>query len=174
MLSLSGFLKHLLRMKYIFCLSEAPCLAPRLLFFLITCPGIEVTSRLFWSNRWTSRRLHISSTAAIDYSHFPVGIAVKALLFGRIFAKLEDLGVVHLGDQILRFFAQLVDLLRLAQILKEGFFVRVVLELLDQLFDFVFTICILLLNCKKRYTRNSVIHGVAPGFPGTFDPLGWS
>ena len=77
-----------------------------------------MTSQLFWSNRWTSRRLHISSTAAMDDAHFPVGITVRALLFGRIFAKLEDLGVVHLGDQILRFFAELGDLLRLAQVLK--------------------------------------------------------
>ena len=53
--------------------------------------------------RWTSRRFHISSTAAIDYSNFPVGIAVRTLLFGRIFEKFEDLGVVHVGDQGLRF-----------------------------------------------------------------------
>ena len=41
--------------------------------------------------------------------------------FGRVFEKLEDLGVVHVGDEILRFFAELVDLLRLSQVLKEGF-----------------------------------------------------
>ena len=34
---------------YIRCRSEGPCLAPRLLFFIITCPGIEVTW-LFCSN----------------------------------------------------------------------------------------------------------------------------
>ena len=28
---------------------------------------------------------------------------------------LEDLGVVHVGDHVLRFFTELVDLLRLAQ-----------------------------------------------------------
>ena len=39
-------------------------------------------------------------------------------MFGRIFAKFEDLGVVQVGDQVLRFFAELVDLLRLAQVLK--------------------------------------------------------
>ena len=59
--------------------------------------------------RWTPRRFHISSTAAIDYSFVPEGIA-----FGRIFAKLEDHGVVHVGDQVLRFFAELADLLRLS------------------------------------------------------------
>ena len=36
------------------------------------------------------------------------------------------------------------------------------------LFDFVFTMCILLLDCRKRYTKNSVIHGVAPRFPRHF------
>ena len=59
------------------------------------------------------------------------------MLFGRIFAKFEDLGVVHVGDHVLRFFTELVDLLRLAQVLKEGFLVLVVLELLDQLLDLV-------------------------------------
>ena len=42
---------------------------------------------------WTLRGFHISSTAAIDYTTFPVGIAVKTLLFGRIFANFEDLGL---------------------------------------------------------------------------------
>ena len=98
-------------------------------------------------------------------SHFPVGIAVRALLFGRIFAKFEDLGVVHVGDQVLRFFAELVDLLRLAQVLKEGFLVLVVLELLDQLLDFVLAYCILLLDCRKRNSSYSVIHGVATSSP---------
>ena len=45
-----AFLKHLIRLAVHLCLSEAPCLASRLLFFLITLPGIEKTSRLFWSN----------------------------------------------------------------------------------------------------------------------------
>ena len=35
---------------------------------------------------------------AIDNADFPVSIAIGALLFGRVFAKLEDLGVVHVGD----------------------------------------------------------------------------
>ena len=68
----------------------------------------------------------------MDYSHFPVGIAVRALLYGRNFAKFEDLGVVHVGDQALRFFAELVDLLRLSQVLNKRFIMLVVLELLDQ------------------------------------------
>ena len=53
-------------------------------------------------------RLQFSDTLS------PVGIALRTLLFGRVFAKFEDLGVVHVGDQILRFFAELVDLLGLA------------------------------------------------------------
>ena len=65
----------------------------------------------------------------------------------------------------MRFFAELVDLLRLAQVLKEGFLVLVVLELLDQLLDLVFTCCILLFNGRKWYAKNSVANGVVPGFP---------
>ena len=90
------------------------------------------------------------------------------MLFGRVFAKLEDLSVLHVGDQILRFFAELVDLLRLAQVLKEGFFMFVALELLDQLLDLVFTICILLFDCRKWYAKNSVVNGDVTGFTVTF------
>ena len=81
-----------------------------------------------------------------------------------MFAKLEDLGVVHVGDQILRFFAELVDLQRLAQVLKEGFLVLVVLKLFDQLLDLVLEICILLFEDRKTYAKNSVINGVVPSF----------
>ena len=84
----------------------------------------------------------------MDKTNFPIGIAVRTLLFGRIFAKFEDLGVVQVGDQILRFSAELEDLLRLAQVLKEGFLLFVVLELLDQLLDLVLAYCILLLDCR--------------------------
>ena len=100
-----------------FCLfSEAPCLGPRLLFFFVMYlrDWSDVTVVLV-ELCWTPRRLHISSTTAIDYSYFPEGIAVRTLLFGRSFAKLEDLGV-HVGDQVLRFFAEIVNLLRLAQV----------------------------------------------------------
>ena len=101
---------------------------------------------MFFSNSFGPSEgfLNISFTNAIDNAEFPVGIAIEALLFGRVFAKLEDLGVVHVGDQILRFFAELVDLLRLAQVLKEGFLVLMALELFDQLLDLVLAICILL------------------------------
>ena len=67
---------------------------------------------------WCLRRFQISSTTAKDYTDFPVGIALKTLLFGRMFAKFEDLGVFQVGDQILRFSAELVDLPRLAQVPK--------------------------------------------------------
>ena len=53
--------------------------------------------------------------------------------------KFEDLSVVPVGDQFLRFLVELVDILRLAQVLKRGFLMLVVLELLDQLLDLVFT-----------------------------------
>ena len=95
-------------------------------------------------------------------------VAVRTLLFGRIFARFEDLGVVHVGDQVLRFFAELVDLLRLAQVLKEGFLVLVVLELLDQLLDLVLACRILALDYRKRYSKCSVIHGIVTGFSVTF------
>ena len=62
------------------------------------------------------------------------------------------------GDQILRLFAELVDLLRLSQVLKEGFLMLVVFELLEQLLDLVLAFCILLLDCRKRCSRYCVVH----------------
>ena len=34
----------------------------------------------------------------MDYTDFPVGVALRTLLFRIIFAKFEDLGVVHVGE----------------------------------------------------------------------------
>ena len=93
-------------------------MAPRLLFFLITYPGIEETSRLFWSNSVGLREDFILlPQLQYFFTYFLASIVVRTLLFGRIFAKFEDLGVVQVGNKILRFFAELVDLLRLTQIL---------------------------------------------------------
>ena len=157
-----------LTLLYIHCGSQGPCLAPRMLFFFITQHGIDTTSLLLLSTSFPFRDIlkhlpHEHQTMPASQKKLQSNIAVW-----RCFAKLEDLCRIHVSDEILRFLAELIDLLRLLEVLKEGFFVRVVLELLDQLFDFVFTMCILLFNCKKRYTRNSLIHGVAPGFPGQF------
>ena len=165
---LLGFHKHLLRMVVHLLPFRCTVLGSTASVFLdhVSRDWGDVTVVLV-ELRWTSRRLHTSSTAAIDYSHFPVGIAVRTLLFGRICAKFEDLGVVQVGDQIFRFFAQLVDLLRLAQVLMEWFLMFVVLELLDQLLDVVLACCILLLDCRKRYSRSSVIHGVFTSFTVT-------
>ena len=49
-LFLTGLFQHLFRLVVHLLSFTSPCLTPRLPFFLITCPGIEVTSRLFWSN----------------------------------------------------------------------------------------------------------------------------
>ena len=115
---------------------------------------------------WTPRTLHISSTTAIEYSYFPLGIAVwTSVLF-------KDFGVVQVGDQVLRFFAELVDLLRLAQVLNEWFLMFVVLELLDQPFDFVLAYCILRFDCRK-VLRYFVIHDVVTRFPVTFRIARW-
>ena len=120
---------------------------------------------------WTHRRLHISSTAAIDYSYFPVGIAVKTLLFGRIFAKFEDLGVVQVGDQVLRFLNLLIFCVWLKPLMNDSlclWFSNFSINLLT-----VLAYCILRLDCRKRYPRNSVIHGVVTSFPVTFRIARW-
>ena len=105
------------------------------------------------------------STTTIDNAEFPVGIEIGALFFGAVFAKLEDLGVAHADDQILRFFAKLVDILRLANFLKERFIELTVPEIFDKHLDIVLAICILLFDYRKKYAKNSVVNGVVPSFP---------
>ena len=150
--------------KYIFCLSEAPCLAPRLLFFLITYPNIEVTSRLFWSH---------SVGLCEDFIFLPqlqqiIPVSQWALQLGHCcleeFSQSSKISVLFCS----RFFAELVNLLRLSQILNKRIFILVVLELFDQPLDFVLAYCVLRLDCRKRYSSNSVIHGAVTGFSVTF------
>ena len=119
-LSLSGFLKHLLRLEVHLLSFRSTVLNSTFSVFLdyVSRDSGEVTVVLV-ELRWTSRTLHFSSTTATDFSGFPVSIALRTLRFGRIFAKFEDLGVVHVGDHVLRFLAELVDLLRLSQVLNE-------------------------------------------------------
>ena len=59
---------------------------------------------------------------------------IGALLFGRGLAKFEGLSVVHVGDQLLRLFAELIDLLRLVQVLQERFLVRVAVRTAESTF----------------------------------------
>ena len=77
---------------------------------------------------------------------------------------LEDLRVVHVGDQLLRFLAEHVNFVRLFQVLQERLLVRVTLELLNQLLDRHCAICVLLLDYGKRNARNPVVNVSATGF----------
>ena len=113
----------------------------------------------------TPRSLQISSTIAINYSHFREGVAIGALMFRRILTEFEDLCLVHILSQFLRCFTEPVDLLRLAHIFTKLFFVLMWFEHLDQLSNSMLSLFILLLNCWECYAWNSVVHNVASGFP---------
>ena len=81
-----------------------------------------------------------------------------------VFAKLEDLGIAHVDDQLLPLFAELITLPRLLQVLPES---RVILELLNQLFDRFCAIGVLLLGCGMVYAWYSKVNVAAAGFPVT-------
>ena len=89
------------------------------------------------------------------------------MFLGRSFAKLKDLGIAHVGDQLLRFFAERISLFGLNQVLQERLLVRVILELLYQLFDRFFAIRVLLLDCRLRYAWYSIVNVAAAGFSVT-------
>ena len=86
------------------------------------------------------------------------------LFFGRGLAKLEDLRIVHIGDQLLRLFAEFINFFSLVQVLQERLLVRVALELLNQLFDCFSAIRVLLLDCRMRYAWYSTGDVAAAGF----------
>ena len=44
-------------------------------------------------------------------ANFPIQITIWALCLGRGFAKLEDPGIAHISDQLLRLFAELINFL---------------------------------------------------------------
>ena len=75
---------------------------------------------------------------------------------------LEDLRVAHVGDQLLRLFAERINLFGLVQVLQEKLIVREILEL----FDF-FVIRVLLLDCRMRYAWYSIVNVAAAGFSVT-------
>ena len=66
----------------------------------------------------TPRLLQISSTTAINDRE---GVAIGALKFRRILTEFEDLCLVHILQQFLRCFTELVDLLRLTHMFKKLF-----------------------------------------------------
>ena len=94
-------------------------------------------------------------------------MTIWALYLGRGFEKLEDFGVAHVGDQLLLLFAEFINFFSLIQVQQERLLVRVALELLNQLFDCVSAIRVLLFDCRMGYVGYSIVNVVAPGFRGT-------
>ena len=114
MLSLTGLFKHLFRLEVHSVSFRRSVLGSTTAVFIYHishgCSGRTLLD--------SARISYFFHSCTIDYTYFPVSIAVRSLLFGGIFAKFHDLGVVQVGDPV-RFFADLVDLLRLAQVLDE-------------------------------------------------------
>ena len=89
--------------------------------FLMTHPGIDVEVVLV-ENHVVLRRTLKSSTNATSNADVPPLCTFRASFLGRCLAKLEDLRVVHVGHQLLRFFTECVDRFSLTQIFQEVIF----------------------------------------------------
>ena len=89
------------------------------------------------------------------------------MFLGRGFAKLEDLRVAHVGNQLLRLFAECINFFGHIQVLQEKLLVRVILALLNQLFDRSLAIRVQLLDCRMRYAWYSTVDVAAAAFPVT-------
>ena len=77
------------------------------------------------------------------------------------------LAALELLDQLLRLFSEFINFVNFIQVLQERLLVRVALELLNQLFDCVSAIRVLLFDFRLEYAGYSVVNVDAPGFPGT-------
>ena len=123
---------------------------------------------------WTPRRFHISSTAALEIVPFFQWASQSGHCCLEECSQSSKISVlfksaINSCDSLLN----LLIFFRLAQILKIWFLMLWVLELLDQLLDFVLACCILLLDCRKRYSRYSVIHSFVTSFTVTFRIAWW-
>ena len=93
------------------------------------------------------------------------------MCLGRGFAKLEDLGIAHVGDQLLRPLAERIYFISLIQVLQERLLVRVILETAEQFVEGFFVICVLLLDCRMRYAWYSKVNVAATRFSRNFCPM---
>ena len=133
-----------------------------------------MTSRLFWSTSVGLRVNFILFHSCNRLFQFPSRHCSQDIaVWKKNFATFGDLSVVHVGDQVLRFLTELVDLLRLSQILNERMFILVVLGLLDQPLDFVLACCVPRLDCRKRYSSYSVVRGAVTSFSVTVRVTRW-
>ena len=84
----------MLRLRTIMKVSQGgPCFAWRAFFSMVRS---EVVFVLLGGCR-TSRILHFSSVTTINYPDFSESIAIKTLMFTRIFAKFDDICGIHIS-----------------------------------------------------------------------------
>ena len=79
-------------------------------------------------------------------TNFPIHSAIGALSFRRSLAELEDFGIARVSDQILWFFIEMVDLLRLFKVFQQHILVWLIFKLFDSSSNCFFAICVHLLN----------------------------
>ena len=125
-----------------------------------------MTSRLFWSNSvGPLRRFQMSSTAAIDFSYFPVSIAVEDIAVWQN-SKISVLfmSAIKSCDSLLNL---LIFCVWLKSSRKDSFhlwFSNSSINFLP-LFSRVVPSCS---TAERRYSRNSVVHSVVTSFSRNF------
>ena len=89
--------------------------------------------RSFWHSAKVLDTFHMNIIQCKFHQQSPIG----TLFLGRGFAKLEDLLLDHVGDQLLRLVAECINFWGLIQVPQEKLQGRVALELLNQHYDSV-------------------------------------
>ena len=137
-------------LQYIRCRSEVPCLAPRVLFFLITQPGIDKTSLLFLSNSLVlCDGYQTSSTGVMKQCRSPSINYNRGIVFWKRLRKVRRSQCCSCRRSATNFCDFSLNLLIFSvwfKSLQERFLTPVAFELLNQRFDFVFASCVLLFD----------------------------
>ena len=133
-------------------------------FFHPTVFERNLCRRSFWHSAKVLDTFHMNIIQCKIPQQSPIG----TLFLGRGFAKLEDLLLDHVGDQLLRLVAECINLWGLIQVPQEKLQGRVALGTAEStLWQCLSATRVLLFDCWMEYATYSVIKVVAPSFPGT-------
>ena len=133
--------------------------------FLITLLGIDRTSQrsLFSFRTLSEGRKHVPQVQkTIPFVQYVIQLG--ALYSWSDLANLEVLNVSHAGDHFLRLLAEWIERVILLQVGLQRFFIRMRLELMNQLLDCFFADVIMLLDGRMEQSLDPEVYFTATTF----------
>ena len=146
-LCILGFSQHI-ACFVIHCLTQwltMPSTAGLVLLHYVSKDRQHVKS-LFVEMSTLFRTLHAFSACAVFDTNFTIQSAIQTLSLRRGLVELEDCGIAHLSNQILRFLTEMVDLLRFLKVCQQKIPVWVIFKFFNWSSNCFFAICFHLFN----------------------------